>query len=152
MALLSEIPFDLAFYNELLNFSVMNTGFSLAAGLLMMYGMSRQKNTVGRWLCAALGCAAAEFLHLDYGALGMLGIACLYAFRKERLLRLGSAAVLAGINSSELYCLGALAFLPISRYNGERGAFRGKWFFYAYYPLHLLVMYLLIYLGTMITA
>ncbi len=148
MAIAAQIPFDLAVYNELLNFSLLNVGFTLALGLLVLYGMERQKNSPGQVIIALIGSAAAEFLHLDYGALGLLTIACLYLFRRERVLRLGSAAILAGLNSADSYCLGALAFLPVFFYNGEKGSLRSRWFFYVYYPLHLLVMYLLIYLGS----
>ncbi|MDO5111010.1 MAG: TraX family protein [Clostridia bacterium] len=38
----------------------------------------------------------------------------------------------------------ALAILPLSRYNGERGQWKGmKWFFYFYYPAHLFLLGLL---------
>lgn len=38
-----------------------------------------------------------------------------------------------------------LAFIPIFLYNGKRGTFN-KWFFYAYYPVHFLLLYLISYL------
>lgn len=38
----------------------------------------------------------------------------------------------------------ALAAIPLSQYNGERGKWKGmRWFFYAYYPAHLFLLGLL---------
>ena len=34
-----------------------------------------------------------------------------------------------------------LAFLPIRRYNGQRGRLGGKWFFYGFYPAHILLLW-----------
>lgn len=35
-----------------------------------------------------------------------------------------------------------LAFVPLSLYNGQRGKYN-KWFFYAYYPAHFLILFLI---------
>lgn len=33
-----------------------------------------------------------------------------------------------------------LALIPIYMYNGKKGYNKSKWLFYAYYPLHLLII------------
>lgn len=152
-ALLSEVPYDVAFFNETYNFSNQNILFTFTVGLLVLYGMKRwRKNQLLKWSSVLLGMAAAEFGHLDYGALAILMIALLYDFRKEKPLRLLCGAVLSGANSMESYGLGAIAFIPIFFYNGERGRFSLKWFFYLYYPLHIAVFFGMIYVGAQLTA
>ncbi len=153
MALLAEVPFDLAFFNETYNFSSQNVGWTLAIGLLTMYAMRYFRNQLPlKWLSIAVGAAIAEFLHFEYGSLAVISMALMYLFRKEKGLRILSGSVCAALNSMEWYCFGAAAFIPIFFYNGERGRFHSRWFFYLYYPLHLLLMYVMIYIGAMITA
>jgi hypothetical protein len=41
---------------------------------------------------------------------------------------------------SELQWLAVAAMIPISLYNGKPGPKGGKWFFYIYYPVHILVL------------
>ena len=49
---------------------------------------------------------------------------------------------LAAAESKPVYLPGlAAAFCLIRCYNGTRGGFRGKWFFYLVYPVHLLLLY-----------
>ncbi len=153
MAVFAELPYDLALFNETYNFSRQNTGWTLVTALLVLYCMKKfRSNTAMKWCSVAAGAAAAEFLHFDYGALGIIMMALMYNFRKETLLRVVSGAVLTGVQTYESWCLGALAFIPIYFYNGERGRLRMKWFPYLFYPLHLIVLYLMIYVGAMITT
>ena len=69
----------------------------------------------------------------------------------NRPLRLsGFALSLAGLclvehllyrDVSQWYAMWAL--LPILLYSGARGKYSFRWFFYLYYPLHLVVIYFL---------
>lgn len=153
VAILAECPYDLGMYNETYNFACQNPAFTLALALLVMYFMKRFRHHLElKWLSVLVGAAAGELLRLDYGAVGIFMIALMYNFRKEKNLRMFSGAVLSAVNSSESYFLGALAFIPLYFYNGERGVFRLKWLFYVIYPLHLAVFYVMIYVGAMITA
>jgi traX family protein len=153
LGLISEVPFDLAFFNQVYNFTAQNIGFTLALGVLCMEGMHRfRKNVFYKW-AAVLSCAAlAELIRADYGALGIFLIAALYNFRKEKALRLSSGAALSAALSYGSYCFAALSFLPIAFYNGEKGRLSLSRLFYIYYPLHLGFFYLLVYLGAKITA
>ena len=79
----------------------------------------------------------AEMLNLDYGMNGIISIVALYAFRQNKRLQLLIGAV--------SFCweqMAPLAFLIMAFYNGKRGR-KIKYAFYAFYPTHLLVLYLI---------
>lgn len=144
-ALLSEIPFDLAFRAEVLEFTYQNIFFTLLIGFLaMMLVDAIQKKPwgiTGKWIlegiCIALAACAAELLQTDYGAKGIIGIMAMFLFRKRR-----EQQILAGSIAFLWELPAPLAFIPISHYNGKRG-WKLKYVFYAFYPIHLLVIHLL---------
>ncbi|MBR6308307.1 MAG: hypothetical protein IKR39_06820 [Lachnospiraceae bacterium] len=80
----------------------------------------------------------ADFLATDYGAGGVLAIAMAYAYRKKPLSSFVAATVVLTI----MNFIEAFAFIDvlfIKKYNGEKGKSM-KYFFYAFYPCHLLVI------------
>lgn len=153
MALVSEVPYDLGFYNEILDLRAQNVGFTFLLALLMLLCMKRfRRRPWMKWGSVIAFAAAAEFLRVDYGALAIIMMALLYDFRKEKLLRMSSLTVVSALNSLECFGFGAFAVIPLLFYNGERGSSGFKWLFYVYYPLHLMVFYIMIYVGSLITA
>ena len=153
MAVFSEVPFDLCLYNQWYNFSAQNIGFTLAFGVTTMYLMKRlRREPLLKWGSVAFCAALAELLRCDYGALGILLIAFLYNFRKEKALQIASGVFFSIILSLADFGTAALSFVPIFFYNGEKGRLPLGRFFYLYYPLHLTLFYLLIYFGAKITA
>ncbi len=138
-ALLSEIPFNLMKGGTLLNLRHQNVYFTLLFGfLLICLWESKLKN----WQKALVFVAAMvvlPYFRADYGRDGALLILLLYVFREQRLLRgLLSLPLLSG--GLAAWC----AFVPIGLYNGERGFISGKamkYAFYAFYPLHILMLY-----------
>lgn len=146
-ALISEVPFDLAFSGTLLELGHQNIFFTLFLGLLtiMVYSKIEEQEYWNRWLRTVLqiavvliGMEAAQVLHTDYAALGILCVVVLFLFRKSR-----KQQVLAGCLSFFWWEQAAvLAFVPIYFYNGKRG-WNIKYFFYLFYPLHLLLLYLI---------
>ncbi len=143
-ALLSEIPFDLAFENRLLEFSYQNVFFTLFIGLLVLWGLKYFEETLPlrlswlRFIVALTGIVFAVFLRTDYDAFGIMLIVLLYEFRKLKTLQCIAGAILMLFNSTT----GCLAFIFIWLYNGKRGKQLPKYFFYAFYPLHLLLLWL----------
>lgn len=106
------------------------------------------KNSVASYqvLCTevtilALGMLVADLLHTDYSALGILTITFMYAFRKNHVKSvLAGCIALTVFNSIEITSFFTL--IPVKKYNGERGLSM-KYFFYAFYPVHLFLLYLI---------
>lgn len=142
-ALISEVPFDLAFKAQILEFSYQNVFFTLFLGLLTVIACDAiertEWNKVAKGITVigaiAAGAMVAELLRTDYGAIGVLCIMALYLFRRNKVWQLVAGCVAF---CWELPAL--LAFLPIGFYSGERGL-RLKYIFYLFYPLHLLIIY-----------
>ncbi|SHK36480.1 TraX family protein [Hespellia stercorisuis] len=147
-AVISEIPFDLALtrdpslYNEHQNvFLTLLIGLLVLAGLryiecrLSMYSVAQMAAYL---LCVSGGMALAYFLKTDYDYRGVICIVILYLSRNNRLLQcvLGALSFLWEIPASA-------AFVLIYLYNGKRG-FQMKYFFYLFYPVHLLILYAVI--------
>ena len=151
-AAVSEIPFDLAFNGKVLEVGYQNVFFTLLLGLLTMmaYDVVMNQSRWSVWKRTALstiailaGMFAAEFLSTDYGALGVLCIMVFYLFRRSRIQQ-----VVFGCLAFVWWEWAAVfAFVPIFYYNGKRG-FGMKYFFYAFYPVHLLILYLICLLYT----
>lgn len=145
-ALISEIPFDLAFSGRVFFLGYQNVFFTLFIGLLVMIAFraveqNEKLRTAVKYLLDVLAFAAgvglAIWLKTDYNGIGVACIMAIYVFRRNRIWQLiaGCAVFLWEIPAP-------LAFLPIAFYNGERGL-KMKYFFYIFYPAHLLVLYLI---------
>ena len=136
-ALISELPFDLALFNSPVDWGYQNVFFTLLIGLLVIWAMDavrKSKFQIPLQLTAILvGGFLAWFLKTDYDYKGILLIVILYIFRYDRKLR-----TIAGCISLLWEAPACLALLPINLYNGKRGLSL-KYFFYAFYPLHLLI-------------
>ena len=90
-------------------------------------------------LIVAAGMALAYFLKTDYAEKGVFCIMVLYIFRKKKMWQ-----IIAGCASFIWETPALFGFIPIAFYNGTRG-WKMKYFFYIFYPAHLLILYLLCY-------
>lgn len=149
-ALISEIPFDLCFNGSILEFGYQNVYFTLFLGMLTMIAfdwIAKKEWAAGEMLnkvakitfsavALAVGAGIAHVMKTDYAARGVICIMILYIFRKHKPLQIaaGCVAFLWEVTAP-------LAFIPIGFYNGERGL-KMKYFFYAFYPVHLLLIWL----------
>ena len=173
-ALISEIPFDLAFYNssfsgasikadlpnmfkdaELFDIVIgrfmrhQNIFFTLFIGLLTVWLMSMVEkkysknlvyvNIINALITVGLSLGAA-FLRTDYGFMGVLLIVAFYLFRGSKPL-LAIAMII--LSSSLLQAVSTLSIIPIGFYNGKKGKSM-KYFFYAFYPVHIFILYVLL--------
>lgn len=85
----------------------------------------------------------AEVLSTDYGGWGVLAVVCIYLFR-DRFVKGFGAGVLALSIMSIGELVAFVGMLPVEKYNGKRGL-KMKYFFYAFYPCHLFLLFLLRY-------
>ena len=152
-ALISEVPFDLCMYNETYNWELQNPMFTLAMALLVMHFMYKWRKNIGlKWLTVILGALMAYLANFQFGLFGVVSIALMYNFHKEKILQIVSGVAVTGMGTVSSYFLPVLCFVPIWFYDGDRGRFNPKWLYYIYYPLHLSVFYMMIYIGAMITV
>lgn len=150
-ALLSELPFNLLSTGSLwdISFRKQNVMFTLLFGFLTIWTLEEIRNekiNAGMQMSASLlvsiaGAAAAFFCHTDYSMYGVMAIVVMYCLRGNRILEMfGGCLVLCCMEGTEPYCLFSL--LPVLFYNGKKG-YSMKYLFYAFYPLHMLLLYVL---------
>ena len=140
-AFFSEIPWNLLHGGAALNYKSQNVLFTLLFGLLGIWALDhfKEKEQIKGVLITVGLLMVASYAHADYGVKGYGLILAIYGLRNSKLLM--------GLVGSALTSWRAgIAFIPISLYNGERGFIRGKilkYAFYAIYPVHMLILYLI---------
>ncbi len=139
-ALISEIPFDLAFRGGI-NWEHQNVFFTLFLGVVAIELAERYKNKFILVMIFALMILFAEFLNTDYGGKGIVFILCYYLLYERKavkqLLFLLENFLLYG-RGVQMYA--SFAVFPMLLYNGRKGPSM-KYFFYVFYPLHLLILH-----------
>ena len=158
-ALISEVPFDLAITGQWWNMEYSNVFFTLVIGLGLIWALSyiekfyefwQEKQfdsflgklivlITGAFSAILLGGFAEIVLKTDYGMAGVLAIAAIYLFRQTKELGFLISIVLLSVMSSSTEILALLMLIPLMKYDGTRGK-NIKYVFYAFYPVHLLVL------------
>ena len=154
-AVISQVPFSYLVTGRLFD-SKLNMIFTLFFSFMMLLAFSEVKNAVLRvvfvvglfWLCSKC----------DWGLVAPLWIIAFAVFRNNRnklsvvyalicifwIIRCTSVTVAdGGLWYSVLWQAGTLGFIPfIYLYNGEsgKGSRFSKWFFYIFYPAHILIL------------
>ncbi len=156
-ALISEVPFDLAFKDQVLEFTYQNVFFTLFLGFLTIWALDaglkwllprfegkvwgqRILKVLLTIVIGGIGITVANLLKTDYAGIGVATLIIMYFFKeKSRTWEMvGGCIVLTVMNLMEVT---AFATVPIVRkYNGTRGL-KLKYVFYLFYPVHLLVLY-----------
>lgn len=144
-AFISEIPFDLAFFGGPYWYH-QNIFFTLFIGLIAVHMINRNENNNFKNILIIFGASIlASILSTDYGSTGIIYIIAFYYTRKNNLmfgLLPAAAILLTGIGSIQQY---ALASLPVLYFYNGRPGLKNKVLqigFYAAYPLHLMIFYL----------
>lgn len=147
--LISEIPFNLFLSDSWCYFGRQNVFLTFFIGLCMMAAMEEirhrlfgEPGLVLQLGVVQLACGLAWALKVDYQYCGIMLIAIFYWFRGNP----GWQCLLGFIwqinfESGLLLRSGlAVSFLLLYLYNGERGKKRIGYFYYLFYPAHLLVL------------
>lgn len=140
-ALLSEFPFDWAFFSGVW-WGHQNVYFTLLLGLLAMKTLDTFQTEEGtpdfRGILGAAACViAAAVLQCDYDVRGLALILALYIARRDK-----KTQCIAGAAFSLFEPVAPLAFGLVWFYNGQRGSSSRaeQWAFYWFYPVHLFVL------------
>lgn len=150
-ALISEIPYDLAFYGTYYDPSGQNVYFTLAAAVtahMLAIHLHTKWHKIFPYLIAF---GFTYWIRADYGTTGILLLFFFFYGRKWMKMIAGSAKILQGLinlsgTGSLLIPESILSVLPflllLSSYNGKRGGslWKNKYVYYAFYPAHLLMI------------
>lgn len=157
-ALISEIPYDML-HGMFFSLQEQNVMFTLFFGFLTIWSMdfiamfkvrypdkllkyigAGRLNMILELIVMMIGMGTAYFMRTSYSYAGVMLIICFYALHKSSLGRLFSNMVFnMGMFGFTIQWWGTLSAIPIAFYNGKPGSKRGKYFFYWFYPIHLLV-------------
>ncbi|MBQ8420429.1 MAG: hypothetical protein IJY37_08780 [Clostridia bacterium] len=152
----TEMFLDFGSQGVLLNFDDSNVFFTLLAGLAVIAFVAYMEPYCRTWsekagknlifwltyigvvLLALIPiCVIVYFLHSDYSIYGVLTIVVMYLFRKYRLLSYAlGLMMLIRLNFTSITIFAFVVLIPLALYNGEKGK-SAKYFFYAFYPLHI---------------
>lgn len=141
-AIISEIPFDLMTSGKIIDWSNQNVLFTLFLGGATI-ALFKTQQTIG-YIGAGIIILLGNTFGVDYGLAGILLVLVIYILNRDDV-RWGACGI-------AVWCLcfggmeywGMLSCLFILRYNKERGYNTPvlKYGFYAFYPIHMLVLYL----------
>ncbi len=142
-AILSEVPYDLAVYGKAWSWESQNTLWGVFIALvslwMMKYIEGRGAVSYVLGVVAAIGgCLWAVLINCKFGWGFVLIASALFLLRRRRTLGL-----IAGLGASLVYLTAAMGFILVSLCNGERRedeSWLGRYAYYAYYPLILLLM------------
>ncbi len=116
--------------------------FSLSLMLIYIF----DKKNIILSLLALIACIyITQAVNIDYGFFGIMLPLLIYIgkTRNQKLMLLTAGLVLVSLTNSSIQWYSLLSIPLIALYNGKRGTYRIKYFFYIYYPLHLAIIYLI---------
>lgn len=154
-AVISQIPYML-FESTFSNNFNLNILFTLLLGLLSITLFNKIKNKVLGYIIVILCAIIAQFFYFDYGWFGIATIFVFYIFKNKKSYMNMFFIIITFINyyfqfmqtSRYEYLLiilfACLSLIPINLYNGKKGK-DSRYLLYIFYPLHLMVLYLIKY-------
>lgn len=158
-AFISEIPFDMAFGSGFLDFSKQNVYFTLLAGLVSVYLIrlfKEKKLTYLGIFTTLIIASAAMLMSTDYGFTGVIVITLFYVISDYPksvkcigyiLITLLTVVVILprfpyiAIAPTQIFAVISAVILIF--YSGQKGFKINRYFFYAFYPGHIIILALI---------
>lgn len=164
-AIISQVPYSIAFNGRVWSFRQLNVFFTFAAAIAAVQLLShsycllqkRSKIIRNTAVCAEIltVCILSKLLHLEYGmfGIGLVILFCALRHNRKKMLTIFCIAfsplyllhclTTGSTQQASMLCIrelpGLLSAPLIWMYNGERGK-QSKYFYYVFYPLHLLFL------------
>ena len=160
-AIISEIPFDMGFFANYaiqegtfpFYWSYQNVFFTLFLSLICLTCVERLSTkselrndriraTVLQIISVAAIAITAEVICCDYGLMGIIFVVVFYVCRKNRVyqvLMFLLAYMISTGNQPTVFVL--LVCVLLLLYNGKRGKLKLKYSVYAFYPVHIIMLY-----------
>ena len=153
-AIISQIPF--MFFRTLVGeYLMLNILFTLLLGLFAITIFDKIKNKFIALPICVLIIYMGKILNVDYSWFGVATVFVFYIFRDKKVLKIISFGMLIisyyysrglldiitnGIILNFIFTISACIFICL--YNGKLGK-KTKYFFYWFYPVHMLILYIL---------
>lgn len=142
MAVLTEIPYDIAMYGKVLEFGGQNPAMGLVLCMILLYMFKRFAGK--KLICVIMALAGLLWgimLKIDHSVPMVLMLCIVYLFRNKRMYMGFSGMAVAAVCTavSPFYLAGAMGFLAIHFYNGEPGE-GNRVVNYLFYPVTLLAI------------
>ena len=128
--------------------------FTLSLGSILLIKIAEEKKTVLARFGAICGLGAVFVIckilprkipgfDVDYGLFGVLAPVAVYLAKNKLQSIFCLTVCLIGIAEGTLWIqwLSLLTIPLLLLYSGQRGKWKMKWFFYLYYPAHLVAIY-----------
>lgn len=158
-ALITELPFDLLFFPGFAKMDgtypffwpYQNVMVTFLLAMCALFLIERAEQVSRRWLSwllqavVALGmCSLAEFvIHCDYEGYGIFLAILFYVLRKRRIYQvLGALAAMLIVYNPHPVSM-VVSMVLVLLYNGQRGKRNLKYFFYWFYPAHMVGLLIL---------
>ena len=142
LALLTEIPYDLAMNGKVLEFGTQNPVLGLVLCMVLLYLFRRFAGK--KLICVVMALAGlvwALMLKIEHGIPTLLMFCVVYLFRNKKMYMgfsgMAAAALCTGL--SPFYLAAPMGFLATHFYNGEPGN-SSRLVNYLFYPVILLVI------------
>lgn len=146
LAVVTELPYNLAMDGSLLHLSSRNPVFGLVIALVMLYFFNRFteksfRNTLVKLVIFVAAFLWCQMLGIEHGACFIIFVGVLWLSRSRSNLRslYAFCGAMVCVMLDTYYIASCLSCIMLHRYNEEKGEQNQK-FNYAFYPVCLLVL------------